>query len=322
MAARGRPGGGILKSAMLALKIAVSALLLLLVISYVDVDAIRPRLMRADPFWLGLSLLALATQFIISTLRWHDVCGALELEISYRDTLSLGLVGQLFNQILPTNFGGDGIRILAMSRHGWPWTAAGRTVLVDRAVGVLFIIGAAALSLLVAVARGKPHIPEAGLIFAFVAALLVTIAILVAFAAPHVERARERYGWLRPVSWGLNGLRRALSSQKWTPPILAKALLVHVLLVQSFCFAAASLGIEVNRDLFLLVTLIILASAFPLSFAGWGVREGATVSGLALIGVSPTDAILISLLHGVGQIVIGLFGIVLVPSWLFGQRDP
>jgi len=307
---------------MLVLKIVVSALLLLLVISLVDVDALRPRLMTADPFWLAFSLIALASQFVLSMLRWRDVCAVLGLEISHGNALSLGLVGQMFNQILPTNFGGDGVRVLAMSRHGWVWTTAARTVLVDRAVGVLFIIGAAALSLLVALATGTPRIPQGGLILAFVTALLVATIVLIAFAAPHAERLQERHASLRPVAWGLNGLRKVLSSQKLTPSILVKALLVHLLLVQSFCFQAAALGIEIDRNLFLLVTLIILASAFPLSFAGWGVREGATITGLAIIGVSPTDAVLISVLHGVGQIMIGLVGIAWVPFWLFGRRDP
>lgn len=311
-----------MKSVLLALKISVSALLLLLVISFVDIDALRPRLGAADPLWLILSLGALACQFVISMLRWHDVCAALQVPMSYRNALSLGLVGQMFNQILPTNLGGDGVRVLAMSRHGWVWTAAALTVLVDRAIGLLFIIAAAALSLLVALAVGQPDIPQGGLLLAFVATLLVTIVSLVAFAAPHAERMQERYALLRPVAWGLNGLRVVLSSQKWTPAILIKALLVHLLLVQSFCFQAAALGIEISPQLFLLMTLIILASAFPLSFAGWGVREGATVAGLAVMGVSATDAVLISVLHGVGQIVIGLLGIALAPFWLFGTNDP
>lgn len=307
---------------MLVLKIVVSALLLLFVISYVDIDAMRPRLMTADPFWLSLSLVALICQFVISMLRWRDVCAALRLEISYGNALSLGLVGQMFNQVLPTNFGGDGVRILAMSRQGWVWTTAARTVLVDRAVGLLFIIGAAALSLLVALAAGVPRIPRGGLILAFVAALLVSSVLLIAFAASHAKRLQERYALLRPIAWGLDGLREVLSSKQWTPSILAKALLVQLLLVQSFCFLAAAFEIEISRDLFLLMTLIILASAFPLSFAGWGVREGAMVTGLSLIGVTPTDAVLISVLHGVGQIIIGLFGVAWVPYWLFGRRDP
>jgi uncharacterized protein (TIRG00374 family) len=307
---------------MLVLKIAVSVLLLLFVINFIDIDAMRLKLMTADPFWLSLSLAALACQFVVSMLRWHDVCAALKLEITYRDALSLGFVGQMFNQVLPTNLGGDGVRILAMSRHGWSWTSAARTVLVDRAIGLLFIVGVAATSLLVALLAGRPYIPQGGLILAVVAGLLLTAIVLIAFAAPHAERLQQRHAVLRPVAWGLNGLREVLSSQRWTSSILAKALMVHLLLVQSFCFLAAALGIEINRELFLLMTLIILASAFPLSFAGWGVREGATVTGLALIGIGPADAVLIAVLHGVGQIVIGILGIAFVPFWLFGTRDP
>ncbi|MFN3943533.1 MAG: YbhN family protein [Allosphingosinicella sp.] len=311
-----------MKTVMLVLKIAVSVLLLLLVISFVDIHEMRLKLMTADPFWLTLSLIALACQFVISMLRWHDVCAALRLDMSYRNALSLGLVGQLFNQILPTNLGGDGVRVLAMSRHGWPWTGAARTVLVDRAIGLLFIIGVAAISLLVALVSGQPAIPRGGLILAVVGGLLLTAIVLIAVAAPHAERLKERFAVLRPVAWGLSGLREALTSPRWTAPILAKALLVHLLLVQSFCFLAAALGMEISRELYMLMTLIILASAFPLSFAGWGVREGAAVTGLALIGVGATEAVLIAVLHGVGQIVVGLLGIIWVPFWLFGSRDP
>lgn len=307
---------------MLALKIAVSVLLLLMVVRFINVDAIRPRLMAVSPFWLCFAWIALVCQFLLSMLRWRDVCAVFGLEISYRNALSVGLIGQMFNQVLPTNFGGDGVRVLAMSRRGWPWTAAARTVLVDRAIGLLFIVGVAALSLVVALITGRPRIPQNDLILAAVAGLLVAIVLLVAYAAPLAERLQDRYAPLRPVAWALNGLRVVLSSRRWTPPILAKGFLVHLLLVQSFCFLAASLGIGISRDLFLLVTLIILASAFPLSFAGWGVREGAAITGLALIGVNPTDAVLVSILHGVGQIIIGLFGLPLVPFWLLGRRDP
>lgn len=313
---------GHVKTAILLLKIAVSVMLLLLVVSYVNLDQVGPRMMAADPMWLGFALVALFCQFVISVLRWRDVCTVFDLELSYKDAVTLGLVGQMFNQVLPTNFGGDGIRVLAMSRHGWPWAVSARSVLVDRAIGLLFIVAAAATSLLVALMAGHPHIPQAGKILALVIALLVSSAVLIAVAAPHAERLAVRHAPLRPVAWGLSGLRMVLSSPRWTPRIIAKTLLVHLLLVESYCFLAASLGIDVSRDLFLLITLVILAGAFPLSFAGWGVREGATISGLALIGINPTDAVLISILYGLGQIVIGLIGIAWVPAWLFGNRDP
>lgn len=315
-------GSGLLKSAMLVLKIVVSAMLLVLVFGYVDLANLRPRLAAADPFWLALALVALACQFILSILRWRDVCAVFDLHISYRNALSLGLVGQMFNQILPTNFGGDGVRILAMSRRGWSWTTAARTVLVDRAIGLLFIATAAAVSLLTAFLAGHPAIPQGGKILAVVTIMLTIVTVLIASAAPYAEQLQSRYALLRPVAWGLSGLSAVLSSPKWTPRLLVKALLVHLLLVESFCLLAAALGIEISRDLFLIMTLIVLASAFPLSFAGWGVREGAMVTGLALIGVNPTDAVLISVLHGVGQIVIGLLGIVCVPAWLFGKGQP
>jgi len=62
-----------------------------------------------------------------------------------------------------------------------------------------------------------------------------------------------------------------------------------------------------------------MAASIPISFAGWGVREGAMVVGLGFAGVSPSEALAISLLLGVTQFAIGLPGCAI---WLFRRRGP
>lgn len=46
----------------------------------------------------------------------------------------------------------------------------------------------------------------------------------------------------------------------------------------------------------------------PISIAGWGVREGAMVVGLGLVGVSSSTALSVSLLFGGVLVVVGLLG--------------
>jgi len=46
----------------------------------------------------------------------------------------------------------------------------------------------------------------------------------------------------------------------------------------------------------------------PISFAGWGVREGATIVGLGLLGIAATDALAVSVAFGCLQLVLGVPG--------------
>jgi glycosyltransferase 2 family protein len=56
-----------------------------------------------------------------------------------------------------------------------------------------------------------------------------------------------------------------------------------------------------------------LASMMPVSIGGWGLRETAMVYSLGLIGIAPEQALLLSVLIGLLNIVISLPGGVL---WL------
>jgi hypothetical protein len=67
----------------------------------------------------------------------------------------------------------------------------------------------------------------------------------------------------------------------------------------------------------ILVPLILVVSMIPISFAGWGIREGAMVVGLGFVGVASADALAISVAFGLAQIAIGLPG---GAFWLFHYR--
>jgi uncharacterized membrane protein YbhN (UPF0104 family) len=57
----------------------------------------------------------------------------------------------------------------------------------------------------------------------------------------------------------------------------------------------------------------MLVTMAPISFAGWGVREGAMIVGLGLAGIAAADALAVSVAFGLLQVVLGVPGGVL---WL------
>ena len=81
---------------------------------------------------------------------------------------------------------------------------------------------------------------------------------------------------------------------------------------------AAGLEIEISfLDCFFLVPPVILAMTLPISIAGWGVREGAMIVALGLIGVSQESALVLSILFGLGITLAALPGGVI---WLFSRN--
>ena len=78
------------------------------------------------------------------------------------------------------------------------------------------------------------------------------------------------------------------------------------------------IGLDLGAALTVVPTIVLVAMA-PISIAGWGVREGAMVIGLGLLGVSAADALAVSVSYGLVQIAVGVLGGSL---WLAAPHPP
>ena len=91
--------------------------------------------------------------------------------------------------------------------------------------------------------------------------------------------------------------------------IFSVTLSVHMLTVLSaWCAAhAVGAGLSLQNSLFLVLPVVLVA-AVPISIAGWGVRESAMMAAFVYAGLSQNDGLLVSLLFGCANFVIGLAG--------------
>src|SRR3546814_14594568 len=67
-----------------------------------------------------------------------------------------------------------------------------------------------------------------------------------------------------------------------------------------------------------LMPAVVLITFFPLSLAGWGVREGAAVLLLGVAGLAADAALAVSVLFGLGMLAAGLPGCFL---WLRSRSE-
>jgi hypothetical protein len=142
---------------------------------------------------------------------------------------------------------------------------------------------------------------------------LFGLATLFFFGAP-LARLLMRYRLTDAVGKLVRDLRSVLYSRTVSIAIMGLAGAVQVLVVLAVCLCANGMNIQLDFGAaFLVVPAIMLVSMIPISFAGWGVREGAMIFGLGLVGVDTPDALAISVAFGLLQIVIAVPGGVL---WL------
>ena len=113
---------------------------------------------------------------------------------------------------------------------------------------------------------------------------------------------------MRPVGILVGNFRIVLFTSAKSILVLGLALLIQVIMVLVVLVCAMAIGIHLGAMHALVLPSILLISMVPISFAGWGVRESAMVVGLGFTGISAPEALAISFLFGLTQIVIGLPG--------------
>lgn len=131
---------------------------------------------------------------------------------------------------------------------------------------------------------------------------------------PWVPRVGRDWSLLRPLRAFADLSNKLTRNATITPQIFGLSLVVQILIALSLYTGALALNVTLPPAAILLVPLLIFVGNLPFSFAGWGLREGAMITGFSLFALPATEALSISILHGLTQLLIGLPGIYLVVS--------
>ena len=97
------------------------------------------------------------------------------------------------------------------------------------------------------------------------------------------------------------------------------SLFIHLINIVVIYILAIDLGIAISfLASFVLFPIVIFSMLAPISIAGWGVREGAMVILLGLVGRSSESALALSLLYGNILTIVGSAGGIL---WLIEKNN-
>lgn len=172
------------------LKLAISlALLYYLFVKLGDPTEYGRKIMAADKGLLLLGALCYASAVAISGLKWGILLRAAGLPVAPPRLLQYQWIAEFFNNFLPAQVGGDVMRGYALASDTRRAADAAASVLIDRFIGLMVFMMAAAVASVGMLLFGKPSglaFEAEGLLFLRIAALgssAVTLLLLLMIAA-------------------------------------------------------------------------------------------------------------------------------------------
>lgn len=271
------------------LKFSVTVALLWWVFHRIDVESVSQAMGKADKWLLALAFVPYLASRVTASVRLTTILHVHEIGLSHYGGMHLHWVSMFYGMFLPGGLGGDAYKLLRLKQH---FPAHGtllltRILLWDRIIGFVML---GALAGLIAMVRFYDNI------------MVLAIPVLALPAA-----------WI--LWW---------SARKWLPgilPVLGRILLLSfgTQTFQLICtgFLLYSLGGYCHLEEYALLFLASsIATVFPLSIGGIGVRELVYLRGSALLAVSEPIAVTVSVLFDIIVTTTAVTGAALV----IGQR--
>jgi glycosyltransferase 2 family protein len=301
------------RSALLVAKIGVSLALLAYLLSTTDLAALNEKVRSADLVDLLAAVLCYFLILALATWRWQMLLGALGAPAPIRRLTASYLVATFFNNFLPSNIGGDIVRVRDGSRLTGSVATSVAVVGIDRVLGfgALFLLAAVAFVLAPPTVRG----------LAGARVVLLGLAVLFGFLAyvffrPGTARWIMSVTRLNSIGWAREQFEvvqsavhayRARIGTIWLAG--ATSVVLQALVVLYYLAVARALGIPLPASAaFLMVPLCTLLQAVPISFNGWGLREGLFSLYFSQVGLPRASALAFSLVGAGLMVLLSLSG--------------
>ncbi len=301
--------------ALLAAKIGVSLALLGYLLVTTDLEALLARIRAGDMLLLVLALFLYTGMIVLSMWRWRVLISAQGYPAPLRHLSASYLVATFFNNFLPSNIGGDLIRVKDSSKLTGSKTASLVIIAVDRILGFGALYALAALAFL----AGGPavrHLAGARVVLLGLGGLFALLSYV--YFRPGTARALMARSGLDGLPWArerfevmqgaVHVYRQDLRSVLGA---FGASLALQTLFIYYYYSIAQALRIPLSLPAcFLMVPLCTLVQTVPISFNGWGIRESVFIFYFSQVGLPRDNALAFSLVGAGLMVLLSLSGAV------------
>ena len=273
---------------------------------FVDVRQLFAILSRSHGGYLLLACFFQLFSTVLAAYRWHLIMKCLVFDEPLTFYFKSYFKGTFFNQVLPGSIGGDAVRIIDLARRNYQKKEAFYGIFVDRVIGLL---GLLVLNLIANLSF--PGIFP-GWLFRLINILSLG-GICGFFLLMNLNRLAflANYKILDLFYRLAKRLSRLYTSKSLLFRHVGISVVVHLFSVLAIFCIALSVDVQVNLQTFLIaIPPIFLLMIVPVSLAGWGVRDGAMVGILMLVGADRTGVLAVSILYGILLVFCSLPGAV------------
>ncbi len=274
--------------------------MLILLLGQMDIGALLQKSGDFNIWLLSLSIIMIIFQILFLNLRWHSYMNAGKHNISFKTSSLINIAGYFANILFITSVGGIIAKSGLAVRQGLSVTRAVFATFLDRfmtlfalivfsSIGLIFLYDVIDSNLMILLS-----LSVSGVICVVIISLLVLRSgILKDFILSSRKRSRIVV-ILRDYTENYN--------------LILKTSIYSLIAQACFIFSVYILSLGFNNNVnaveFLaLMPILALIASLPISFGGWGVREGAFIYGLGLIGFSMESAFMLSVQVGLVTLI-------------------
>jgi uncharacterized membrane protein YbhN (UPF0104 family) len=310
----------------------------------------------------GWPLMAAAGCYLVAILaasfKWRELLREQGIRVGILRVLRLTYIALFYNLVLPGQESGNAVKAVLLGRSSHKANKVWASVLVDQVMVFLATAIITVVGLLL-----DPHLAQWPIWLGISCFFLVgALAIQALFLSPRVSRPIDRvlrpasrklripwkckgHGHMgleaRPAAHAARGQQSDTLPGEWLTPlwdalrsyqttwhrlgyVLALSLVYQLALVATAYQFALGLGMSVSfLNLAWVMTLVSMAQALPISFAGVGTRDGALIYFLGALGVASGLSLELSLSLLALNVLMGLPGAIIqfIPDRYLAKQE-
>jgi glycosyltransferase 2 family protein len=306
-----------MKKAWTWIRLLISIGLIAFLLITVDFGDMRASLARSNGYYLLAALLVALGDRLIMAYKWNHLLRAKGIDIPLRRITGTYWISTFLGLFLPATVGGDAIRAYAISKGGQKGRDIISSIVIERIFGILALLIFVLISIVLSIyVFGESFFDNIWNLFGII---LFFLFFLSAFTYISLNKSL-----LQKVYRVIERRLPKLNGNKWVGKIreIYQSYLAYqehkqalgVFLLLSFLenlfpifwtyFLSLAFNIHVPlMYIFILVPIVLVLVRLPISIDGIGIKEGAFVYFLSLIGIPSSDALLLGIASHVLAVV-------------------